>query len=322
MVAAGASIDLVQRLLGRSATVERPITVDQTNYSVVVDESFIVKWLQPPVSVPHPGVETIRHLAAAGFDEMPSLLAAAEHDGNVHAIISAYLPGAVDGWEWYVDDVDKWLAVDDAVDVLGPARRMGAITSRLHSALADLDAAIVDVRPVVEQAIADMHLAKARLDGLEWLDEGRVRDALQPLLDTGRVDGHRIHGDLHAGQFLRSGPVMLVTDFDGNPLGDQTRRRLAQSPLRDVASLVQSLEHVAAIVVKRRRPHQRIAAERFAREATAAALQAYTADHPIDNDLLHGFRVAQELHEYAYSIHHLPHWRYVADAALPALLGM
>jgi hypothetical protein len=34
------------------------------------------------------------------------------------------------------------------------------------------------------------------------------------------------------------------------------------------------------------------------------------------------FRVAQELHEYAYSIQYLPHWRYVADAALPGLLGV
>ena len=31
--------------------------------------------------------------------------------------------------------------------------------------------------------------------------------------------------------------------------------------------------------------------------------------------------IAQELHEYAYSIRHLPHWRYVADDALPRLLA-
>ena len=86
--------------------IERPITVDQTNYSVVVDEAVVVKWLRPPVPVPHPGVELIRHLTAAGFDEMPGYVGVDERDGMVHAIVTAYLPGALDGWDWYVDDVE------------------------------------------------------------------------------------------------------------------------------------------------------------------------------------------------------------------------
>ena len=56
--------------------------------------------------------------------------------------------------------------------------------------------------------------------------------------------------------------------------------------------------------------------------ATAAALEdVFRSRIPTDDDLLLAFRVAQELHEYAYSIQHLPHWRYVADAALPALIA-
>ena len=116
--------------------------------------------------------------------------------------------------------------------------------------------------------------------------------------------------------------TMLITDFDGNPLQDQGRRALAQSPLRDVASMVQSIEHVGAVVVKRRRPDRQHEVDDFTRAATQAALAAYSCVHPVDDDLLLAFRVAQELHEYAYSIHHLPHWRYVADAALPQLLGL
>ncbi|MDP9463031.1 MAG: aminoglycoside phosphotransferase, partial [Actinomycetota bacterium] len=73
-VTPGASIELAERLLGRRCSDERPITVDQTNLSVVVDESVVVKWLRPPVPAPHPGVQLIRHLAAAGFEEMPAFL--------------------------------------------------------------------------------------------------------------------------------------------------------------------------------------------------------------------------------------------------------
>ncbi len=318
----GASIELAARLLDRRCSVERPITVDQTNLSVVVDETVVVKWLRPPVPSPHPGVQLIRHLAAAGFDEMPAFVGVDERAGVVHAIVTAYLPGALDGWDWYVDDVEAWLAGRlDLADLIDSARRMGGITARLHAGLQDLEPSMVDVGAVAVQAIADLRLATDRLEGLEWLDEEAVDAVLRPLHDEGPVPGHRIHGDLHAGQFLRAGETLVVTDFDGNPLQDLDGRARAQSPLRDLASLVQSIEHVGSVVVKRRRPDRADDVGRFAAASTAAALDAYSAVHTIDHQLLLAFRVAQELHEYAYSIHHLPHWRYVADAALPRLLG-
>ena len=318
----GASIELAARLLGRQCCVERPITVDQTNLSVVVDEAVVVKWLRPPVPSPHPGVQLIRHLTAAGFDEMPAFLGVDERADVVYAIVTAYLPGALDGWEWFVDDVEAWLAGRvDLADLVDSARRMGGIAARLHAALEDLEPSTVEVGAVATQAMTDLRLATDRLDGMEWLDERLVADVVRPLHDAGPVRGHRIHGDLHAGQFLRAGEILAVTDFDGNPLQDLGGRARAQSPLRDVASLVQSIEHVGAVVVKRRRPDRADDVDRFATAATAAALDAYSAVHTVDHELLLGFRVAQELHEYAYSIHHLPHWRYVADAALPRLLG-
>jgi predicted trehalose synthase len=97
---------------------------------------------------------------------------------------------------------------------------------------------------------------------------------------------------------------------------------VAQSPLRDVASMVQSIDHIGAIVVKRRHPDRSDDVDEFVRAATHAALDVYMQRHDVDDRLLHAFRVAQELHEYAYSIHHLPHWRYVADSALPRLLPL
>jgi len=301
--------------------VERPITVDQTNVSVVVDDCVIVKWLQPPVPTPHPGVEMIRHLTAVGFAEMPTFVGLDERDGSVHAIVTAYLPGAIDGWEWFVNDVVRWLDADLPFDsLIDSARRIGAITARLHAALADLKPSLVDLSTVGDQAVADLTLAKSRLDGLDWLDEQEVAMALLPLHEGGCRRGHRIHGDLHAGQFLRASDTVLLTDFDGNPLQQVAGRGLPQSPLRDVASLIQSIVHVGAVVVKRRRPDGLANIDRFNEAATAAALDAYRALHPVDDRLLRAFQVAQELHEYAYSIHHLPHWRYVADAALPSLL--
>ncbi|HEX2785985.1 MAG TPA: hypothetical protein VHN36_20600 [Ilumatobacteraceae bacterium] len=319
---AGASIELAQQLLGRPCHVERAITVDQTNESVVVDDCVVVKWLRPPVPAPHPGVELIRHLTAAGFDEMPAFVGSDERDGVVHAIVTAYLPGALDGWDWYVDDVDAWL--DGGVvfeELMASARRMGEITARMHGALANLQPSTVGLSGVGERAMSDLLLATERLDGLDWLDREVVGPALQPLFDAKRVAGHRIHGDLHAGQFLRSDGLMVVTDFDGNPLRDALERAQPQSALRDLASMLQSIAHVGSIVVKRRHPDRAADVDRFTTGAVQEALDAYREMHPVDLRLLLAFQVAQELHEYAYSIHHLPHWRYVADDALPRLLA-
>ena len=319
----GASIELAGRLLHRRCSVERPITVDQTNLSVIVDESVVVKWLRPPVPVPHAGVELIRHLAAAGFEEMPSLVGIEERDMVVHAIVTTYLIDAADGWDWYVDDVAAWLRGEVRFELLvESARRMGAMTARLHSALAGLQPAMVDLATVADRAMSDLHVATSALDDLDWLDERTAASSLQPLRSLRCTPGHRIHGDLHAGQFLRSGETLVVTDFDGNPLMDSIERAQPQSPLRDLASMVQSIAHVGAIVVKRRHPDRIDDVEQFVVAATAAALDAYSEVHPVDHDLLLAFRIAQELHEYSYSIHHLPHWRYVADAALPGLLGL
>ena len=254
---------------------------------------------------------------------MPALVGVEERDMVVHAIVTTYLIDAADGWDWYVDDVAAWLRGEVRFgQLVESARRMGAMAARLHSTLAGLQPTMVDLACVADRAMSDLHMATTALDNLGWLDAGTTATALQPLRSVNRVQGHRIHGDLHAGQFLRSGDTLVLTDFDGNPLMDSTERAQPQSPLRDLASMVQSIAHVGAVVVKRRCPDRVDDVERFVAAATAAALDTYCEVHPIDLDLLLAFRIAQELHEYAYSVHHLPHWRYVADAALPGLLGL
>jgi maltokinase len=198
---------------------------------------------------------------------------------------------------------------------------MGMLTARLHRALRDLHPGEVAARTYHLQAIDRLDDALRVVGG----DEGSRLQALVPAvvaalapLDTDeRLAAHRIHGDLHAGQFLRAGDRLLITDFDGNPLADSAERRLPQTPLVDVASLLQSIDHVGRIVTKRRHPERGADTERCVAAALAAASEAYG---PVDGELLRALRVGQELHEYCYAATHLQRWMYVPDAALPALL--
>ena len=85
--------------LAAADATERPITVDQTNVSVVVGEVVVVKWLRPPVSLPSDTMTMLRHLAAAGFTEMPTFFGPLvdEATATVHAMVTAFVPDALDG---------------------------------------------------------------------------------------------------------------------------------------------------------------------------------------------------------------------------------
>ena len=243
---------------------ERSIDVDQSNESIVVGDMAVLKrsvWTVPgnerPLVLP-------AHLVEAGFEEMPSPLGNAswEHPEGVAplASITTYLPEARDGWDWYVGLLDRTLE-DRSADAIEPAAALGAITARLHVALATPTAVVPAPTAAAGEdtidgwrrdADADLDAALASIDGEEGArlveSAGRIREELDQLRSRGTVTTP-IHGDLHVGQFLSWQGGLAVSDLDGDPLGTGT---LTGPPVRDVASLVQSLDHVGRIVERRR----------------------------------------------------------------------
>ena len=309
--------------------------VDQTNHSVIVDDAVVVKWLTPPVPEPHPGVLLLEHLAEVGFTETPMLLAVERSGGKVEGVLSQYIPNSQDGWEWYVDDVLAWL--DDVAPrepLIETAARLGSLAARLHVALATPSSVIPT--PVVSVPTVPIHQAARALlaeatevTALSWpLSEAMVagiREEIAGLVDLGETVGQPIHGDFHVGQILRAGDRLWVMDFDGNPLADAATRRQPQPAARDVAGLLQSIDHVARVAHRRRPDISSDMIEGLIAPAIAATLAAYRqALGParlLDVRLIRPLQVVQELHELVYAARHLERWSYVPQAALPALLS-
>jgi len=316
-------------------TGERPIEVDRSNESIVVGGMAVVKrsvWTALGNERP---MVLLAHLVAAGSEEMPEPLGNAgwRHADGVAplASIATSLPDARDGWDRYVELVER--ALDDrSLDAVEPAAALGAITARLHVALATPS----DVLPAPSEtagedtiagwrrdAEADLDAALSSIDGDEGArlrgSEEQIRQELRDLrsLETVAIP---IHGDLHVGQFLRWRGGLAVSDLDGDSLGPGT---LSGPPARDVASLLRSLDHVGRIVERRR-------AESLAGwiwDASDACLHEYrdeladrAAPSLLDDRLLRPLRIAQELHEFVYAARYLPSWRYVPDRALEAIL--
>ncbi len=76
--------------------------------------------------------------------------------------------------------------------------------------------------------------------------EADLRARLQMLRDR-RINVTRIrhHGDFHLGQVLHTGKDFVVIDFEGDPRRPIGQRRIKGCPLRDVASMLRSLDYAA-----------------------------------------------------------------------------
>ena len=107
--------------------VERGITVDQTNTSVIVDDRLVVKLVGRWAAADRAG-RLLERLAAAGSDDVDRLRGRVEWrhpllGTSTLAIVTEYLPGAEDGWTWAVDDVVALLDGGPVARVAGAPRR-------------------------------------------------------------------------------------------------------------------------------------------------------------------------------------------------------
>jgi maltokinase len=324
--------DGVYAALAGEPGAERPLGHDQTNTSVIAGDA-VVKVYRRVEAGPNPELEILEALAAVGFEGVPQLRCAVRREapgvGTVDAAISQdYVDGAADGWESLIAPLEATLRGEradlDRLDL--ELRRIGTAAGRLHAALAGvfglapagddlrrswraegragLAAALAEV-PADFAAELGAHAAAiaAELDGLD-------RGPAPPVT--------RVHGDLHAAQFLRTATSVLAIDFEGEPTRPLAERRRPGSPLRDLACLVRSLDHIARTAEARAGAEGIEAAaaiDAWISAAQETVLAAYAppaaaAGIPLDRALVRRFCLEKELYECAYAARVLPEWLY------------
>ncbi len=322
---------------GRVPNGERAVGVDQTNESVIVGDIAVVKWATHLERGPHPAPGRLTGLTAAGFTAMPTpwaVLTWTPDDGpeTLAATVTGYLPGAVDGWTWAVDLFLDAARTGDHSAVLCTCSSLGEVIADLHIALAATVtvATDTDARRWRDSAFATFdaahRLADPQLADLLTRHADTIAATLQHLAALTGVPILDVHGDLHVGQILRSSNMLLVNDFDGNPVLPPDERVLPAPAAVDLAGIIQSLTHVGIVAARRSdlTPEQLRPVELTARTALYEAYLNRLADNGqtglhIDDALI-ALRLQQVLREIVYAARHLPRWMYVPDAALPALL--
>lgn len=310
---------------------ERPITVDQTNESVVVGEVQVVKWQRQAAPSPAPARLAALARASAGQPGgalTPTVRAVITWRDLLLATAVDYLPDAQDGWTWAVECVRDHVH-GGRVDPFTVIADLGAMVARMHLAFAADGVGWAEADTIagwLADAEADLDAALAVTSG----PEGERLAGFAPLIRAdlaalGTIDRTPVipcHGDLHIGQVLQADGRLWLTDFDGNPILPAASRAAPQPPVRDVAGMLASLDHVGRVVLHRTpgvaaQPVRRWIAR--AQQRWMAAYRQVLAEGDaalLDDRLLLPLLIATECREYRYAAAFLPHWVYVPDAAL------
>lgn len=345
-----------------AAADESALARDQSNTSVVLGGTLLLKAYRRIQHGLNPDLELTAFLSEeAEFPGVPRLAGWAEvvtRDGGAAtlAMLQAFIAHAEDAYEATAERLAALIAEPGAVSLessTGLAEDVGTLIAGLHAALAAPPREAADLAPRaathdelkawrfeahrrLNQAVHDVAAVDADLAD-ELRDSGaqiaarasRFEAVVAPPLVM------RIHADLHLGQVLLADDGYRVIDFEGEPLRPIEERRRLDSPLRDVASMLRSLDHVARSARRRaerrhggpiERPGLDVdawierARERFL-AAYAAGLRHEASPIVLDLDLLDAFEVAKECYEFSYAASVLPSWLWAPRDGMRWLLA-
>lgn len=249
----------------------RIIQSEQSNTSVVYDESVILKLFRKLDIGPNPDLELNRLLTSEGFDHIPAQVGEITYEGELDGaettidlgIAQQLVSDSSEGWTYVLGELHRFYSEIDPADVpedrvflteerakevLDVLGELGDVTASLHVALSRDESdphlvpepmATLDLEELVDRIQAWLtDVPAAALKGV-----ARLLKAVPGLEDAGAKT--RVHGDFHLGQVLLTGRGWMILDFEGEPLRPLEERRAKLSPLKDVAGMLRSLNYAA-----------------------------------------------------------------------------
>ncbi|EYT62412.1 hypothetical protein H483_0111100 [Dietzia sp. UCD-THP] len=317
---------------------------EQSNSSLVFGDDLMVKVFRLVQPGLNPDVELHAALAGRECPAVASLRGWVELEDDMAdgadgadgattlAMAQEFLAGAADGWAMATASVrDLFAEADLLADEVGTdfadeSRRLGAAVAQVHDDLAaatgtttrDGSEIVAGMRARLDDAVAEV----PALDG--FADAARA--VFDEVAGSGPVPVHRVHGDLHLGQALRAPDRWIIIDFEGEPSAPLAERRVPDSPARDVAGILRSLDYAAQ--------HTLVGVDdrqlRFrAREWRDRNVDAFCAGYAEVSDsdpretgaLLRAYTLDKAVYEVVYESRNRPSWMGVPLGAVERILA-
>ena len=353
------------------------VGADATNTSVILDEKVFLKAYRRTEAGPNPDVEMTSFLTRAGYRSIAPLAGSVAHVAGETTTVLAALFAAVghqgDVWNYSVNHLERYATTFAAQDSAAGDSPHALFTAQMHTLgrrIGQMHCVLAGADPG-DPAFATESLKSA--DQSRWYSaihfdaEGVLRAlrermpalgerqalAAQDLLASaerlfvrirelcsGPVAGLKMrhHGNLHLGKVLLVADDLLITGFEGNASLPLEERRIKDSPLRDVATVLRSFDYARATALDRvgmGRPDLRDplvpALDEWLRQTTEFFLKGYRraavesscvpADDASFAALTALFQIECALHELRRELEHRPSWIEVPIRALLTLVG-
>lgn len=329
-----------------------PFTGEQSNTSIAFGEDSLLKLFRKLSPGRNPDIDIHRVLTEAQCPHVAHLYGWLEAtstrtDEPVHlGMLQQFLRTATDGWDLARASVrDLFAEADLHADEVGGD--FAAESARLGEALAEVHATLAAHFPTETWGRAELgRLAEAMAGRLDDAAEAvpylnRVAPAIHSVLARVRdldqeLTAHRVHGDLHLGQTLRTVNGWKVVDFEGEPAKPLAERVLPDSPWRDVAGMLRSFDYAAHAVVADMAPGSDEArqqleyrAQEWAERNRGSFLGAYAAaagfSVPLPTEaqlLLAAYEADKAVYEVIYEARNRPTWVGIPMAALDRIAAL
>ena len=326
---------------------------EQSNSSSIVDRLIIVKNYRYLQSGENPDLEMSMALVdRSGFSNVPRPMGYALYEGRGMRLYLAgsfqFLDGSVDAWTYYTgrftslaENLEDFQRLKSDIVRLGD--ELGKITGNMHRSLSLIDdhafkpepLQIGDLQGIV---IGSVEYTRKCLELLGPYAEknggylerlGKISEKVnfnsiaEKMLSGLTVTGMkkiRVHGDYHLGQILIWNDAFYIIDFEGEPVRSMEERRRKQSPMKDLAGLIRSMDYLVSYVVLKT-GNERLADEkdtilnevrRTIIDSYKKAFTGYCEILPGNgekfNDLLDIFILDKSSYELIYEINNRPEW--------------
>jgi maltokinase len=320
----------------------RPVTVEQSNTSLVFDDRLIMKVFRRLPEGRNPDVEVTEALSAAGFAHVALPVSTWRRDGHDLAFVQRYLAGGTEGWALALTSLRDLYASgpDDPAEAGGDfaaeAERLGLMTAEMHLVMAD--AFGVDgtgFRSVGwPRVVASIEQGVRKTVGAAWPGSAAALiERLRAVDDPGPAI--RVHADYHLGQVMRTDEGWYVLDFEGEPARPLGERLTPSSCFKDVTGMLRSFQYAAHFALLEREQHEfgRVSrlAEAWEVRNREAFLSGYMRTPGIDALLPAGlenragvslaFELDKALYELAYEQAYRPDWAIIPETAIDRLLS-
>lgn len=314
---------------------------EQSNSSLAFGDDSLLKIFRRLTPGTNPDVEIHEALTRAGSSHVAALygyatVATPDGEDIQIAMLQQFLRTASDGWGLALASARNLFTEPDlhpdevGGDFAGEAHRLGVTVAEVHEILAEtFGTSTVEGAEVADQMAARLESAASVVTDL-----GAHVPAMRARFDTlrglGPIPVHRIHGDLHLGQTLRTSLDWKLVDFEGEPAKELAVRRLPDSGWRDVAGMIRSFDYAASTVARDlasggdEADQVAYRAQAWVAHNTAAFLTGYTEQRgapmtDAEETVLAAYVADKAIYEALYEARNRPTWLTIPLTALSSL---